>query len=574
MGLIVTAPCSSLVSTPRIGSIHEDVTTDVLGQIGAWQWMVTIVSTTLMASNMFNQYEDMFLLKQSTNIVCTLPQGFNANNYSQCHVIAKNNSEEIRCQLWHVKVLGLFWLKKNWIMACDQDWKFLSAAMICRLGVMFGYVVFGLISDSFGRKKAMVLDVYTNLVLRISIIVCDSESWFRLLVFIRSLLGSANNFMGLILICEIASNKWRSWLSMIVATPRLLAAVCMVPLARALSNSESFTFIACLYDLLLIVILRWTPESPQWLLFNNKITKAEKTIFKGAKQNHVSLCSDFKIRPVNQRAYVCLDEDQTCIPILSTHNTRVLTFVSLIFWSLNCFSWSIIYSTNYSGEQTNYYLLKILCLVAIIGCLTVVLSLKCSLRHLLMIHIFLAGVSGLAALTCKEVGEPICSILYPFALATSLNAHAITLSITPRLFAIKIRATLLGCCHAAGQMGAIIGYLITSLKLVDEITLALLEAAATVAMLVLCLVFPDVDDREMPDVLEDMDYFSELSKPLRWATQKTHSPSREEIELRNLSFGSTRARVASSTTSEHAPARPIGCATLWRAIYRLFCRNK
>ncbi|XP_061714197.1 solute carrier family 22 member 4-like [Cydia pomonella] len=556
-----------------IGSIYEDVTTDVLGQIGAWQWIVTIVSTALMASNMFNQYEDMFLLKQSTNIICTPPQGFYATNDSrQCHVISKNSSEEIRCQLWHVKVLGLFWLKKNWIMACDQEWKFLSAAMICRLGVMFGYVVFGLISDSFGRKKAMVLDVYTNLVLRISIIVCDSESWFRLLVFIRSLLGSANNFMGLILICEIASNRWRSWLSMIVASPRLLAAVCMVPLARAIGNSESFTFIACFYDLLLIVILRWTPESPQWLLFNKKITKAEKTIYKAAKQNHVSLCSDFKIRPVNQRAYFCLDEDQTCIPILSTHNTRVLAFVALLFWTLNCFSWSIIYSTMYRREQTNYYLLKILCLVGIIGCLTVLLSLKCKLRHLLMIHVFLAGVSGVAALICK--GESTCSILYTFALATSLNGHAMTLTITPRLFAIKIRATLLGCCHAAGQLGAIIGYLITMLKLVDEVTLALLEAATTVSMLVLCLVFPDVDRREMPDVLEDMDYFSELSKPLRWATQKTHSPSREEIELRNLSFGSARARVVSSTPSEHSPARPIGCATLWRTVYRLFCKNK
>lgn len=44
-----------------------------------------------------------------------------------------------------------------------------------------------------------MLDVCANIVLRLAIVFSDSESWFKLLVFIRSLLGSANSYMGLIL---------------------------------------------------------------------------------------------------------------------------------------------------------------------------------------------------------------------------------------------------------------------------------------------------------------------------------------------------------------------------------------
>ncbi|KAI8421807.1 hypothetical protein MSG28_009764 [Choristoneura fumiferana] len=463
-----------------IGTVYEDVTTDVLGQMGAWQWMVTIVSTALMTSTMFIQFEDMFLLKYTSDIVCIPPNGYECSKTSACHIISINNSEQLQCNTWNVRLMGMVWIRKNWVITCDHDGNLLSTAMVCRLGVMFGYVGYGLIADCFGRKKAIVLDVCANIVLRLAIVFSDSESWFKLLVFIRSLLGSANSYMGLVLISEVASNRWRSRLSLIVASPRLIASVCMVPLAQSIPNSETFTIIACLYDVLLMCFLRWTPESPQWLLFNNKISQAENMLYTAAKKNRKRLCSDFKIRPVNNR-------------------------------------------------------------------------------------------------------DTITSLLYSFALAARIIAFAIILIITPRFFAINIRATLLGCCQAAGQLGAIVGYLVTTTKLMNTVAMALLGVVLTVILMILCLIFPDVDNREMPDVLQDMDYFCELSKPLRWATQKTHSPSREEVELRTHSFGSRgRALSSRSASLARAPAQPIGFTTLWRIVSNtvrrycnaLLCKNK
>ncbi|CAH0683067.1 unnamed protein product [Spodoptera exigua] len=262
----------------------------------------------------------------------------------------------------------------RWLVFCDQKLKLLSTAIISRFGLVFGFIIFGLIADSFGRRMAMILDVITELILGLVITFCDSEGWFRLVVFLRSLLGSASFFMGLIL------------------------------------------------------------------------------------------------------------------------------------------------------------------------------------------GVFTAG----STYTYKST---VSSILSSIALSSGLVAHALVLNITPRLFATNIRATAVGFCHATGQIGSIISYLLFLFHPISNTVIMVIELGVTLIIIGLLFIFPDVDQRELPDVMKDMDYFSELSKPLRWVTQKTNSPSLEEMEMRVYSFGSDGRRPSTSNVSEvSAPAQQIGFIRLSRAF--------
>ncbi|KPI94148.1 hypothetical protein RR46_06599 [Papilio xuthus] len=352
-----------------IGTIYEDVTTDVLGLMGTWQWLVTMLLTVLMMPAMLNQYEDMFLLKPTNYIKCELPE-------------------------------------------------------------------------------------------------------------IHDIVNS---------ICEIASNSWRTYLITIVTLPRVFAIAYIVPMANSLPNLETFNFMACVFCLVCIILLRWLPESPHWLLYSRKVFLAEKILFKAALKNKIKLCSDFKIRPVNHKAYNCLDENRTCINIFYAYNSRIID-----------------------------------------------------------INI---------------------SFVHTAALSTGMMGHTILLSITPRLFAINVRATIFGCCHSSGQLGTIICYLLYLLDYDDHKSLIFVQIGATFILTALCYVIPDVDGRELPDIVEDMDYFSELSKPLRWVTQKTNSPSQEEVEMRIYSFGSTvRNSSINSHSAERIPARAIGFKNLWQSL--------
>lgn len=101
----------------RIGTIYEDVTTEVAGKIGYWQWHVTLVSTTLMMLPMFNQYEDMFLLKPA-EVYCVLPNEYEIINSSLCIVtVANNGTEDFKCNKWHLKLMWIVWIKKAVLMS-------------------------------------------------------------------------------------------------------------------------------------------------------------------------------------------------------------------------------------------------------------------------------------------------------------------------------------------------------------------------------------------------------------------------------------------------------------------------
>ncbi|XP_069357937.1 solute carrier family 22 member 4-like isoform X2 [Maniola hyperantus] len=554
-----------------IGTIYEDVTTDVLGHIGSWQWLVTFISATLMVPSMLNQYEDMFLLEPPREIECDVSASSSVFNTSLCTYSVLNGTKVYKCTTWHVKFLWMIWFKKSWLIFCDHKIKLLSTTIICRLGLVFGCIIFGLIADSFGRKLAISIDVVAELGFRLILTFCDSESWFLLLIFLRSLFASANIYIKFFAACEIASSSWRTLLNAVVSIPRMLSAVCLVPLANVAPNSETFNFIACIFSASLLILLRWTPESPQWLLYNRGIPKAEKTILRAAKINGIELCSDFKIRPVNHRAYQCLDENWSCVSILTTHNVRILTLTVLVFWIFYFFLWSSLY-IRVHNEQQYYGLLKTFCFMVILGFINWSLSKNLKIKMLLTMNLAVIGAASTALvfINLLKFNIPVTNIISPFALAASIIVHALILNITPRLFAINIRATLFGCCYSCGHLGSMICYLIVIFRTVDKVILVIVEAGLAVLLIVLCCVLPDVDGRELPDVMEDMDYFSELTKPLRWASQKTSSPSREEIEMRVYSFGSAKHNPSTrSDSNDRLPAKRIGFVLIGSFFQRL-----
>ncbi|CAH4034046.1 unnamed protein product [Pieris brassicae] len=100
---------NSSLATPldrRSGTIHEDVTTEVLGKIGAWQWTVTILSTILAAPTVLNQYEDAFLLQPPNGVVCVTQYNATLCSYSV-------NGTEFMCDSWKVRFMWLVWIKKT-----------------------------------------------------------------------------------------------------------------------------------------------------------------------------------------------------------------------------------------------------------------------------------------------------------------------------------------------------------------------------------------------------------------------------------------------------------------------------
>ncbi|XP_047517519.1 solute carrier family 22 member 1-like [Pieris napi] len=542
------------------GTIHEDVTTEVLGNIGVWQWTVTILSTILAAPTVLNQYEDAFLLQPPNGVVCR-------SQYNDTLCSYTVNGTEFMCDSWQVRFMWLVWIKKTWLIFCDKDSTiFLILTVICRFGLCLGSIIFGLISDGFGRRIAIMMNIIAELLFRLAITFCDSESWYLLLIFLKSLSTSGIYYLGLVIVCEIASNKWRTILGFMVSFPRLLNSTCMLAIANSAPNLETYNFIAFLVGLLPLILIRWIPESPQWLLYNRRISSAEKILIRAAKKNRVILCNDFKIRPVDHRAYKCLDEEWTCFTILCTHNVRIIFLSCLIFWALYFFLWSPLYMEVY--KDPIYAPVKVLPTTAVLGLPYVCLGKKMKLRFWLALNIVILGASTSIFVFKKRLhlNFVILEVISTIGLASGLISHALLLNITPRVLATKCRATLFGCYYSLGHLGTMTAYLVTTQDIRD-LTMMIVVVVITLILVFICLILPDVDGRELPDTLKDMDYFSELSKPLRWVAQKTNSPSHEELELRVHSFS-----MDGNNSDDTNPPQQIGFVRIWHFIYKS-CRQ-
>ncbi|CAK1555137.1 unnamed protein product [Leptosia nina] len=539
--------------------------------------MVTILSTILVIPTVFDQYEDAFLLQPSRGVKCA-PQ-FESVNMTFC-VYTTTNGSEVPCDTWRVNLMWIFWIERKWQIFCDQEMKLLSTTVICRLGLVFGCIFFGVLSDSFGRRLAIIINIVAEVILRIALAFCTTESWYRLLVFLKALFASSNHYLELILVCEIASNSWRTLLTSIVLLPQLLSKICAIPAANIALNQETYNFIAFLVGLIPLCLVRWIPESPQWLLYNRRIPLAEKNLVVAANKNDVKLCSDFKIRPVDHRvgmarvkfifkcdnAYVSLDEEWTCLSILSTRNVRVIVSSTILIWTLFHFVWAPTYIDMYR-QQNKFMLLQVLSMTVFMAVLNFGLAKKMKMRCLVILNVVVLGIASVFVIIAKRMCLNILLIEFTAALgvASGLVSYALLFNMTPRLLALIARATLVGCCYSAGEIGTITCYLL--ILYLQDLTVLILLVIAVLLVTTLCVVLPDVDARELPDTIRDMDYFSELSKPLRWATQKTNSPSYEEVEMRVHSFSSD----ANNSIIEHAP-RPMGFFRLWYSLVKLFNR--
>ncbi|XP_068617444.1 uncharacterized protein [Battus philenor] len=219
---------------------------------------------------------------------------------------------------------------------------------------------------------------------------------------------------------------------------------------------------------------------------------------------------------------------------------------------------------------------EVLIFFCIFGCLTLLLLKKFRLKYLLLIHLSIMGTlsAGIIIMKHFQIKDVKIDFVHSAALGTGMIGHTILLSITPRLFPINVRATIFGCCHSSGQLGTVICFLLFRLQLDNHISLIFVQTGVTFILIILCYMIPDVDGRELPDVVEDMDYFSELSKPLRWITQKTNSPSQEEVEMKIYSYGSAIHNFSINSFSlERIPAHPIGFRKLWHT-YCAFFRSR
>ncbi|KAM3930694.1 solute carrier family 22 member 7-like isoform 2-T2 [Leptodactylus fuscus] len=325
---------------------------------------------------------------------CTIPDHRNPGNLSQEDLLLINIPQEpdgsfSSCKMFSEPQPQLLlnrsqgvMVNRSWLQSCDQGWDYDHTTfssttvtqwdLVCErkglsqilatfffIGVMLGTVMFGYLSDRFGRRAMLLLALVVSLVF--GALTAGSVSYP---MFAVSLALSGLSISGLTITVVALSLEWvdrqhRTVAGVITSICWSIGSALLALIAYLVRDWHwlvvSITAAPCILG---IVSIWWLSESPRWLLTKGLIERAEKELVRCAAMNGRKLDSCNKNKENIQKLAESLRTSSTNYSYIHLFRTPRLRRISLcvgLVWFGVAFSYYGI-SLNISGFGLNLFL--------------------------------------------------------------------------------------------------------------------------------------------------------------------------------------------------------------------------
>lgn len=224
-------------------------------------------------------------------------------------------------------------------LVCDNDWQPSAAVSLFYAGSLIGTILFGWITDKYGRRLAF----FSNLILCVTLPFASAFSPnYACYIFLRFLVGftfPATFQTPFIIVMELTSPRYRTAFGMMLGMIWGLSMSALCGIAALLR--EWFSLLLCCSLPFTVLFTYWwiIPESPRWLVAQNRFDEAEEILQKIAKVNKE--CVPRKIL----HKYMTNGVDQNVenvhpMRLLRTSNMRKKTLLITLIWMAN----SVVYT--------------------------------------------------------------------------------------------------------------------------------------------------------------------------------------------------------------------------------------
>ncbi|XP_028656552.1 solute carrier family 22 member 15-like [Erpetoichthys calabaricus] len=397
-------------------------------------------------------------------------------------------------------------IASEWFLIEDWAYKVSLTSSLFFGGVLVGVLVFGQLSDVYGRKKMYLTGLALDLLFAVTSGLAPSYLFFAASRFLVGIMNGGMSLVSFVLFNEYVGSAY--W-ALTGSLANIFFALGISIYALLGYFIQSWRILALTVNVLAVLVLSlslFIPESPRWLYSQGRLTEAEAVLNFIAKKNRKQTCVlSFKHYSKNQKGNVL---DLICHRILLKR-----TLIMMYAW----FVCSLVYyglTLNVGNMAGNIYVNLALSGIAEVPAYPICIYLigrKWSGRRRTLAGFFLLG--GITCFTImflpkkKETGifavvnTVSLSLLGKTAISAAFNIVYIYSS---ELYPTVVRNMGMGVCSMASRIGGIISPFVPLLSQIEWYFPFVIFGATGLSAGVLCFLLPETLHMPLPETISDL----------------------------------------------------------------------
>uniref|UniRef100_A0A3B4AY89 Major facilitator superfamily (MFS) profile domain-containing protein n=1 Tax=Periophthalmus magnuspinnatus TaxID=409849 RepID=A0A3B4AY89_9GOBI len=245
----------------------------------------------------------------------------------------------------------------EWDLVCEDRKLNQVLATYFFLGVTVGAVVFGQLSDKFGRRSMLLVALVLSTVMSAASAFSTSYVMFAVSRALCGVALSGLSIIGVVLGIEWTDVRHRTFTGTVMSLSWSLGNMCLGLMAFLIRDWRLLTLAVTVPCALAIVCWWWLPESARWLLVNGRTKEARTFLVQCAIMNKRNEQTSKLDLEVLAKVSICEEVQKThsYLDLVKTPQLRKITLCSGLSWFAVAFLYYGI-SLKISGLGVSIYL--------------------------------------------------------------------------------------------------------------------------------------------------------------------------------------------------------------------------
>ncbi|XP_026749122.1 organic cation transporter protein-like [Galleria mellonella] len=465
----------------------EDLIEKTIGRFGKFQtWILVLIAIGRYPTEF--QLNNVVFIIPGVEYKCLDTGALNATNYCPCENPEYDQSTIVTS------------VTSEWNLICDRTAFASLAQSMMQIGILVGSLLFGYISDSFGRKPSVLMSLFFEPVFIITSAIVPQ---FWMFLVCRFLIGTAVGGTMLccyVLLIELSGKSFRAYLTGLQEISFISGYIIVGAIAYYVRDWRNLQLVTSVPWLAVIVYYWLIPESPRWLITMGRKKEAIVILTYIAKKNN---------RSVENIDIIVYDEEEpkkqksgNYLDLFKTLKIRNYTMIAALVWMF-C-SHTFFGVNQYIGRlQGNIYLNVMLSAASLApGLILVITGTRFLNRKTSIIISFIVGAMSL--LVFIFIPSNMETLMLVFAIIGQTGAYTSfiqTYLFTSELFPTVIRNSAMGFSSMFARVGGFIAPFVVNIG--TEWISILIFSAIAFSTAILCCFLPETKNINLTNSIEE-----------------------------------------------------------------------